>query len=200
MGTAKWFSYIDMYVYIFFFIVFSMIVYYQILCYTVNPCCLSDIVVKIVISSTLSQFPFRLFLWPVDQMGFPGGTSGKERARRCRRPERYGFNPWVGKIPRRKAWQPTPVFLPGKSPGTEEPGGLHSMGSHRVGHDWSDFTRTHMDHMKMCCLFSKHLDTFHWFIFFYQFLILLWSENIFYVISIPLNLLRLLRGPASGVS
>ena len=23
-------------------------------------------------------------------------------------------------------------------PGTEEPGGLPSMGSHRVGHDWSD--------------------------------------------------------------
>ena len=26
-----------------------------------------------------------------------------------------GFNPWVGKIPWRKAWQPTPVFLPGES-------------------------------------------------------------------------------------
>ena len=32
---------------------------------------------------------------------------------RCRR---HGFNPWVGKIPRRRAWQPTPVFLPGESP------------------------------------------------------------------------------------
>ena len=30
------------------------------------------------------------------------------------RPE---FNPWVGKIPRRTAWQPTPVFLPGESQG-----------------------------------------------------------------------------------
>ena len=85
----------------------------------------------------------------------------------------------------RRKWQPTPVFLPGKShgwrslvgwshgvatsrtqlsdftftfhfraleeemathptilgwriPGTEEPGGLPSVGSHRVGHDWSD--------------------------------------------------------------
>ena len=27
------------------------------------------------------------------------------------------FNPWVGKIPRRRAWQPTPVFLPGESNG-----------------------------------------------------------------------------------
>ena len=33
----------------------------------------------------------------------------------------------------RRAWQPTPVFLPGESHG-QEPGGLHSVGSHRVGH------------------------------------------------------------------
>ena len=46
------------------------------------------------------------------------------------------FHPWSGKIPWRRAWQPTPVFLPGESPWTEEPGGLQSMGSQRVGHDW----------------------------------------------------------------
>ena len=32
----------------------------------------------------------------------------------CRRFKRPGFNPWIGKIPWRRAWQPTPVFLPGK--------------------------------------------------------------------------------------
>ena len=32
----------------------------------------------------------------------------------CRRP---GFDPWVGKSPWRRKWQPTPVFLPGKSHG-----------------------------------------------------------------------------------
>ena len=46
------------------------------------------------------------------------------------------FNPWVGKIPWRRTWQPTPVFLPGESPWTEEPGRLQSMGPQRVGHDW----------------------------------------------------------------
>ena len=98
---------------------------------------------------------------------------------------RHGFYPWVGKIPSRRKWQPTPVLLPGEShgqkslvgcrpwgrrsqtrlsdftftfhfhalekemathssvlawriPGTGEPGGLPSMGSHRVRHDWSD--------------------------------------------------------------
>ena len=32
----------------------------------------------------------------------------------------------------RRAWKPTPVFLPGESPWTQEPGGLQSMGSQRV--------------------------------------------------------------------
>ena len=31
--------------------------------------------------------------------------------------KRHGFDPWVGKIPWRKIWQPTPVFLPGESHG-----------------------------------------------------------------------------------
>ena len=50
-----------------------------------------------------------------------------------RRLMRSGFDIWVGKIPWRKAQQPTLVFLPGKSPWTE-PGGLQSMGLQRVGH------------------------------------------------------------------
>ena len=36
---------------------------------------------------------------------------------------------------RRRQWHPTPVLLPGKIPRMEEPGGLQSMGSIRVGHD-----------------------------------------------------------------
>ena len=44
---------------------------------------------------------------------------------------------WGYKSGRRK-WQPTPMFLPGESQGQGEPGGLPSMGSHRVGRDWSD--------------------------------------------------------------
>ena len=50
----------------------------------------------------------------------------------CRRP---GFDPWVAKILWRRERKPTPVFLLGESPWTEEPGGLQSMGSQRVGHD-----------------------------------------------------------------
>ena len=42
---------------------------------------------------------------------------------------------WVGKIPWKRAWHPTPVFLPGESPWTEEPGRLQSVGSQWVRHD-----------------------------------------------------------------
>ena len=59
-------------------------------------------------------------------MGFPGGTSGKEPACQFRRHKRYRFDLWVGKIPWLRAWQPTPVFLPGESPWTEVPGRLQS--------------------------------------------------------------------------
>ena len=44
-------------------------------------------------------------------------------------------DPWVGEIPWRRAWQPTPVFLPGEFLWTEEPGGLQSMRLQRVGHN-----------------------------------------------------------------
>ena len=49
--------------------------------------------------------------------GVPGGASGKEPACQRGRLKRCGFNPWVGKIPWRRAWQPTPVLLPRESQG-----------------------------------------------------------------------------------
>ena len=45
------------------------------------------------------------------QWGFPGGASRKEPACQHRR---HRFDLWVGKIPWRRAWQPTPIFLPGE--------------------------------------------------------------------------------------
>ena len=46
-----------------------------------------------------------------------GGASGKGHSCQCRRYKRCKFDPWVGKIPWSRAWQPTPVFLPGESHG-----------------------------------------------------------------------------------
>ena len=49
--------------------------------------------------------------------GFPGGTSGKEPSCQCRKRKRHGFDPWVGEMPWRRAWQLILVFLPGESHG-----------------------------------------------------------------------------------
>ena len=48
---------------------------------------------------------------------FPGGSSGKEPTCQSRRHKTHGFDPWVGKVPWRRKWQPTPLFLPGESHG-----------------------------------------------------------------------------------
>ena len=52
----------------------------------------------------------------------PSDTSGKEPACQRRTCKRRRFDPWVGKIPWRRACQPTPVFFPGESLWTEELG------------------------------------------------------------------------------
>ena len=51
----------------------------------------------------------------------------------CGRP---GFDPWVGKIHWRRAWQPTPVFLPGESLGQRRLAGYRPQ-NHRVGDSWA---------------------------------------------------------------
>ena len=68
-------------------------------------------------------------------MGFPGGASGKESCCQYRRCKRHGFDPWIRKIPWRKAWQPTPVFLPGESHGQS---GIPWWATvHRVAKSWT---------------------------------------------------------------
>ena len=65
----------------------------------------------------------------------PSGTSGKDPACQCRRLKKHGFNPWIGKIPWRRAWQPTPVFLPRESLGQRS-----LVGYSPRGHKESDTT------------------------------------------------------------
>ena len=71
----------------------------------------------------------------ISKKGFPGGTVGKESASQCGRCKRHEFDPWVEKIPWRREWQPTPVFLPGR------PHRQRSLvGSSPWGHKESDTT------------------------------------------------------------
>ena len=80
---------------------------------------------------------------------FPGGLDGKASAYNV---GDLGSIP--GKIPWRKKWQPTPVFLPGKSHGPDGPGRLQSM-----GHKESDTTeRLHfMQGMRILCKFCQQI-------------------------------------------
>ena len=78
--------------------------------------------------------------WQPTPVLLPGKSHGQRSL--------VGYSPWVERSWTRlsdftftfhfhaleKKWQPTPLFLSGESR-TEEPGGLPTMGSHRVGHD-----------------------------------------------------------------
>jgi len=71
-----------------------------------------------------------IFLESRPILGFPGGASDKEPACQCRRHKRHRSSPWVGKIPWRRAWKPTLVFLPGESRGQRNL-------VHRVTNSWT---------------------------------------------------------------
>ena len=65
-----------------------------------------------------------------------GGASGEELACQCRKRKRNRFNPWVRKIPWRRVWQSTPVFLSGESHGQRS-----LVGCGLWGHTESDMTK-----------------------------------------------------------
>ena len=66
-------------------------------------------------------------------LGSSSGSRGKESACQCRRCRRQGFSPWVGKIPWRREWLPTPVFMPGEFHGQRS-----LLGYSPQGHKESD--------------------------------------------------------------
>ena len=85
----------------------------------------------------------------------PGSTSGKETTYQSRRHKRCGFDPWVGKIPCKIEWQPTPVFLPGESHGQRS-----LVGYSPWGHKESDMPEvTTCTHLK-CTRFSAFSTLF----------------------------------------
>ena len=59
-----------------------------------------------------AQFRWRLRLKRSNTKGFPGGASGRKNLPAKAGDVRCRFSPWLGKIPWRRKWQPTPVLLP----------------------------------------------------------------------------------------
>ena len=68
---------------------------------------------------------YMLFCLFMHFQGFPGGSDSKEPTCQYRRPS---FDPWVGKMPWRRKWQPTPVFWPGESHGQTSLAGYSPWG------------------------------------------------------------------------
>ena len=61
----------------------------------------------------------------------------------CNMGDLGSIHPWVGKISWRRAWQFTPVFLPGKIPRTEDPGRLQFMVLQKSWTQLSNWSHTH---------------------------------------------------------
>ena len=77
-----------------------------------------------------------LCMSPCWWMSFPGGSDDREFTCQCRR---LWFSPWVKKVPWRRKWQPTPVFLPGRSQGQRSLVGYSPQG----GKDTTEQLSTH---------------------------------------------------------
>ena len=75
----------------------------------------------------------------IRRWGFPDGASGKEPTCQCKRHKRCGFDLRMGRSPG-GGHGTHPSVLAWRIPLTEEPGGLQSIRSQRVRHDWSDLT------------------------------------------------------------
>ena len=92
---------------------------------------------------------------------FPGGACGKEHACQRRRHKRCRLNPWVEKIPWRRAWQPTPEFLPRELHGQRSLAGCSPWGTesdtteatwHAQMHTAVQISRAYSFHLTEMCL------------------------------------------------
>ena len=77
----------------------------------------------------------------------PSGTSGKENPCQCRRLKRHRFDPWIRNIRWRRAWQTTPIFLPGESHGQRS-----LVGCSPWGREESDTTERLHFHFSLSCI------------------------------------------------
>ena len=94
--------------------------------------------------------------------------SCKESTCQCRR---YRLDPWVRKIPWRRKWQSTPVFLPGKSHGQRSLVGHRLKGLKLVGHD-------------LVAEYARTLDEYNCTLFSLQYTVVLYEYTRFYLSSV----------------
>ena len=98
-----------------------------------------------------------LLIYPCLSRGSSGASDGKKKKKKKNLTaiQETWVHPWVGKIPRRREWLPTPVFLPGESHGQKSRVGYSSW-----GHKESDMTEqlsTHR-HIVVCMCQAQSPD------------------------------------------
>ena len=113
-----------------------------------------------LMSSKVSSEQYILLVSFKTIKGLPGGTSGKESACWSRRGKTCQFNPWIGKIPWRRALQPIPVFLPGEFHEKRSLAGYSPWGNKQL-----DLTEVTKDESKIIKIFHR------------QFLFCPWEHN-----------------------
>ena len=94
---------------------------------------------------------------------FPGDLAVKTICLQGRRGRRCGFDPWVGKIPCRRAWRPTPLFLPRESHGQRSLKGYSPWGCKEL--DMTEHTHTHTHTHTVCTyiyIYTFLLSTHQW--------------------------------------
>ena len=104
----------------------------------------------------------RISLFPVRtcELSYSSALSGLSsrlrQYRSCLQCWRPRFDVWVGKIPWKGEWLPTPVFFSGEFHGQRSLGGPQSMVSQRAGHDWTINTFTDTLPSYFSSALSKH--------------------------------------------
>ena len=88
-------------------------------------CNYMNVYIYIYMHMCIYFFCINIYAFYIYMCRLPWWFSDKDSACHCLR---CGFDPWVGKIPWRRKWQPTPVFLPGESHGQRSLGGYSPWG------------------------------------------------------------------------
>ena len=91
-----------------------------------------------------------------NKVEIPRWCSGKESACQCRKCKRCRFNLWVRKIPWSRKWQPTSVFLPGKSHGQRSPADYSQWGWLSMSWSRGWYCPDHVDDHTLITWLTKH--------------------------------------------
>ena len=90
-------------------------------------------------------------------LGLPRWYSGKDSTCQCRRLRDVGLIPGSGGSPRRRKWQPTPVFFPGKFHGQRSLEGYSPKGHKESDMQRIENTHIHILNIQILCLYFKDI-------------------------------------------